>query len=473
MTNAVDPGPQRELRELFERRLGHVLNDRATQELTEALSRLTKSCGFETTGQYLALLRTLPLDAPMVQALLQTVTNNETYFFRDPTSVQSLRTHILPGLIERALETRTFRVWSAGCSTGEELYTIGILLRELIPDIDFWNIALIGTDIDAAALARARRGHYKQWSFRVTSDEERQRYFDAAGDGTFVLRRRFTKGAAFSLHNLSDPGEPAPAPGKFDLILCRNVAIYMHAEARSVLAQKVARALASDGVWVSGPSDPVPPAGFTTRVLPGVLEHVVHEERVAATATVATRRVPEVSTPVSPDQQPTWRPPPGWDTSMKPAPPALLRTLVPASPPLRRPPPPQKFEPVAALDAARSLADKGDSSRALEVIGKVIEENPLEPEAYLLRALLFESAGSLDEACADLKRVTYLDPSHGEAYLRLGLLLARRREPEAAVKALRNALVLGYGDESPEAGDLRRTAALQLMRTLRGKNDNG
>lgn len=471
MTNALDSGPQRELRELFERRLGHVLSDRAAQELTEALYRLTKSCGFETSSQYLALLRTLPLDAPMVQALLQTVTNNETYFFRDPTSVQSLRSHILPGLIERALETRTFRVWSAGCSTGEELYTIGILLRELIPDIDFWNIALIGTDIDAAALARARRGHYKQWSFRVTSDEERQRYFDAVGDGTFVLRRRFSKGASFSLHNLSDPGEPAPAPGKFDLVLCRNVAIYMHAEARLVLAQKVARALAAGGVWVSGPSDPVPPAGFTTRVLPGVLEHVIESrERAAATA---AGRVPPVTTTASPDQQPTWRPPPGWEASPKVEPPALFRTLVPAPPPLRREPAAQKFEPASVLDAARRLADKGDSSRALEVIGKVIEENPLEPEAYLLRALLFESAGNLDAACADLKRVTYLDPSHGEAYLRLGLLLARRREPEAAVKALRNALVLGYGDETPEAEDLRRTAALQLMRTLRGMNNHG
>jgi len=468
MTSAVDPGPQRELCELFERRLGHVLNERAAQELTEALYRLTKSCGFETTGQYLALLRTLPLDAPMVQALLQTVTNNETYFFRDPTSVQSLRAHLLPGLIERAQATRTLRVWSAGCSTGEELYTIGILLREMIPDIDFWNIALIGTDIDAAALARARRGQYKQWSFRVTSDEERQRYFDPVGDGSFVLRRRFTRGASFSLHNLADPGQPPPPPNKFDLILCRNVAIYMHAEARSVLAQKIGRALATGGAWVSGPSDPVPPAGFSTRVLPGLLEHVIQSAEPPAAL-----RIPEVSAPVSPDQQPTWRPPPGWDTGPKREPASAPQTLVPASLPIRVAPAPQKFEPASALDAARRLADKGDAQRALEVIGKVIEENPLEPEAYLLRALLFESARSFADACADLRRVTYLDPSHGEAYLRLGLLLGRSGQPEAAVKALRNALVLGYGDETPEAGDLRRTAALQLMRTLRGKNQNG
>lgn len=471
MTSVVDPGPQRELCELFERRLGHMLHERAAQELTEALYRLTKSCGFETTGQYLALLRTLPLDAPMVQALLQTITNNETYFFRDPSSVQSLRDHILPGLIERAHETRTLRVWSAGCSTGEELYTIGILLREMIPDVDFWNIALIGTDIDAAAVARARRGHYKQWSFRVTSDEQRQRYFDSVGDGTFALRRRFTQGAAFSLHNLADPGQPPPSPGRFDLVLCRNVAIYMHAEARSVLCQKIARVLAPDGVWVSGPSDPVPAAGFATRVLAGLLEHTTRNEERHVVPVAG--RLPEVSSAASPDQQPTWRPPPGWDAGAKSEPAPLLQTLIPASVLARRDPPAQQFEPASALDAARRLADKGDTQRALEVIGKVIEENPLEPEAYLLRALLFESAGSYDEACADLKRVTYLDPSHGEAYLRLGLLLGRLRQPEAAVKALRNALVLGYGDETPEAGDLRRTAALQLMRTLRGKNHHG
>jgi len=469
MVSPLELGPHRELCELFERRLGHVLSERGAQELTESLHRLTKSCGFETTGQYLALLRTLPLDAPMVQALLQTVTNNETYFFRDLSSVASLKAHILPSMIERALETRTLRVWSAGCSTGEELYTISILLRELIPDIDYWNIALIGTDIDAAAIARARRGHYKQWSLRVTPDEERKLYFDSIDNGTFVLRRRFTRGASFSLHNLADPGQAAPSPGKFDLILCRNVTIYMHAEARAVLAQKLTLALAAGGVWVSGPSDPVPAHGFTTRVLPGLLEHVVLPEP-AVKPPVATEPQVRSSVSSSVDQQPTWRPPAGWGTGARTQATALLHTLVPKAQPPRIEPPAQQFEPVAALAAARSLADKGDSQRALEVIGKVIEENPLEPEAYLLRALLFESAGSFHEACTDLRRVTYLDPSHGEAYLRLGLLLARTRQPEAAVKALRNALVLGYGDETLEAGDLRRTAALQLMRTLRGKN---
>lgn len=471
MAGIVDPGPQRELCELFERRLGHVLNERAAQELTDALYRLTKSCGFESTSQYLALLRTLPLDAPMVQALLQTVTNNETYFFRDPSSVQSLRTYILPDLIDQAQESRTLRVWSAGCSTGEELYTIGILLREMIPDIDFWSIALIGTDIDAAAIARARRGHYKQWSFRVTSDEERQRYFEPVGDGSFTLRRRFTRGAAFSFHNLADPAQPPPAPGKFDLILCRNVAIYMHSEARAVLCQKLARALAQDGVWVSGPSDPVPPVGFSTRVLPGVLEHAVQDAERQPAPVAA--RVPHVSVAASPDHQPTWRPPPGWYAGPGSNPAPLLRTLVPASAPGPREPAAQQCEPDSALDAARRLADKGDDQRALEVIGQVIEEHPLEPEAYLLRALLFESAARYDDACSDLKRVIYLDASHGEAYLRLGLLLGRMGQPEAAVKALRNAMVLGYGDETPEAGDLRRTAALQLLRTLRGKNHHG
>lgn len=133
----------------------------------------------------------------------------------------------------------------------------------------------------------------------------------------------------------------------------------------------------------------------------------------------------------------------------------------------------QQFEPAAALGAARRLADKGDIQRALEVIGKVVDEHPLEPEAYLLRALLLESAGSYDAACNDLKRVTYLDPSHGEAYLRLGLLLGRLKQSDGAVRALRNAMVLGYGDRTPEAADLRRIAALQLMRTLKGKKHHG
>jgi len=477
---------QRDLCDLFEVRFGHSPNTRTAEELAKTVTEISAGCGFSSMAEYLTLLRTLPIEAPMVQALLQTVTNNESYFFRDPTSMDSLRQHVLPPLIRRAAESRRLRVWSAGCSTGEEIYSISILLRELIPDVDFWDIALVGSDIDAAAIARARRGHYKSWSLRVTGEAERSRYFTRETGGDFVLRKRFRSNVDFCLHNLVDPEAPVPLPEEFDLILCRNVAIYLHEQARMVLAKKFASALARGGVWVSGPSDPLPSAFFESRVLPGLLEH-----RMATTVPAKPLEVANKNSLHPVDSRPSLRLDPG-EVSMDYGDESdTVPTWVPStedeserptwtpppdrSRPAAEPPPSsghvggvdQALDSGAVLDAARGMADRGEMQAALELVDRVVASDPLEPNAYLLRSHLLETLGHNSAAESDLRRVTYLDPTRGEAYLRLGLLHVREGRKEAAVKALRNALVLGDQEGGSRDTELRQIAALNLMRAMR------
>ncbi len=476
------------LQGLFEERFGHQLSERKIGQLEAAACDIARRGGFGTVEQYLGHLRTLPIDAPLLQALLQIGTNNESYFFRDSTSMASLRDQVLPEIIERTASRRHLRIWSAGCSGGEELYSVAILLRELVPDIDFWELSLVGTDVDAAALERARRAEYKTWSLRATDVQQRARHFEASPDGSrFRLRERYRRGVSFHLHNLADASSQPPTPGAFDLVLCRNVSIYLHARAREALRKKIATALVPQGRWIAGPSDPVPEGGFDTVVRPGLLDHSL--------ANVPRKKRRSSSSPVEPPTPfAVLRPePPRGTAPVAPIPaPSLPRALF-ALPPIeagvgvgdsevwrRRSPVPASSDSapsIAApsdpgprlspreanpLDEARRLADGGRLEEALAAVNAALASDPMDVEGYLLQAMLRESLGNVSGALESLRRVIYLAPAHGEAYLRLGLLLQRTGEVDAAVKALRNALVVGDADS-----DFRKVAGRQLMRALK------
>ena len=117
------------------------------------------------------------------QEITKCLTTGETYFFRDRGQFSLLKFSILPELIELRKGRRALRIWSAGCSTGEEAYSIAILLNELIPSIKDWDILILGTDINEDALNKARRGYYRDWSFRMVSEDIKKQWFRKAKEG--------------------------------------------------------------------------------------------------------------------------------------------------------------------------------------------------------------------------------------------------------------------------------------------------
>ncbi|MFA6311055.1 MAG: protein-glutamate O-methyltransferase CheR [Sterolibacterium sp.] len=177
--------------------------------------------------------------------------NGETYFFRDHGQFDLLRLRLLPALIESRRRARTLRLWSAGCASGEEAYSLAMLVDMLLPERDGWSILILGSDIDETALAKARRGRYGQWSFRMTPPMLRQRYFRRTGD-EWALDERIRCMVTFHVVDLI--GEPFPGGElqDMDLILCRNVFIYFGAEVVSTVARKLARALSKGGYLMSG-----------------------------------------------------------------------------------------------------------------------------------------------------------------------------------------------------------------------------
>jgi chemotaxis protein methyltransferase CheR len=185
------------------------------------------------------------------RAIIDAITTNETLFFRDGAPFDLLRHKLVPELIDRRTRTGSarIRIWSAACSTGQELYSIAILLKELLGDPDRYGVQLFGTDISDEAVARASKGLFGAVEIgRGLSDELRAKYFSARTGG-WQIRDEIRVMATFRKLNLL---QDFSVLGRFDVIFCRNVAIYFNDFDRRALFQRMERALEPGGCLIIG-----------------------------------------------------------------------------------------------------------------------------------------------------------------------------------------------------------------------------
>lgn len=172
---------------------------------------------------YLRNLINTPEDHPDWQALFNALLIGETYFFRHSQHVQALQQHLLPDLIKRKRTQGNLQltVWSAGCATGEEAYSLAILLHQALPEITEWSLNIVGSDLNNQALKHAKRGTYRQWSFRHTEEAFQKTYFSPVPNG-WSIKPYWRQMVRFQQANLLTN----PPVQEADLILCRNVLLY-------------------------------------------------------------------------------------------------------------------------------------------------------------------------------------------------------------------------------------------------------
>ncbi len=191
------------------------------------MNLVTSGCGrlgLAGPAQYLQRIRT---DDDELQKLIEGLTIGETYFARIPPQIRALQELVLPSLLARG--DHRIRIWCAGCSTGEEPYTVALLLSKLLAEhagSAGWDIRVIGTDINGSALAAAREGRYGQRAVSLLSDDDLQRFFIREGSGNgsgWRVGPELRRLVEFRQHNLTTDRPPAP---RLDLVLCRNVLIY-------------------------------------------------------------------------------------------------------------------------------------------------------------------------------------------------------------------------------------------------------
>jgi chemotaxis protein methyltransferase CheR len=234
----------------------HFAQDRLP-ELQAKMASLGRQAGYADPEEYLLWLMSAPLPRQLLETLALNLTIGETYFLRDPKSYQALEEELLPGLIAARRSTgRALSIWSAGCASGEEPYTLAILLSRIIPDLANWKITLLATDINPQALERGRLGVYSQWSFR-NAPAWLMDYFTKREDGRFEVIPRIREMVRFSHLNLADPEEMAKSGDahQLDIIFCRNVMLYFDAEQVRKTMAMLHAALKDTGWLFLGPTD--------------------------------------------------------------------------------------------------------------------------------------------------------------------------------------------------------------------------
>ncbi|MHB8589900.1 MAG: CheR family methyltransferase [Candidatus Dormibacteraceae bacterium] len=327
------------------------------------------------------------LAGPAWTALIRSLTIGETYFFRNKPHIDLLREQVLPALIERRRreEHPWLRIWSAGCATGEEAYSLAILLRELIPDPQRWAIYILGTDLNSESLHRARLGTYGLWSFRDTDPVLMSRYCTRRGDRMAVTDE--VRGmVSFSVLNLVQE-DSYSAVASMDVILCRNVTMYFGPQTARVVAKRLLSALNPGGWLFVGPSEP------DAQVFAGF-------DVVSAFETTAYRR-PQ-------------------------------NRFVPAG---------TRASEMASGDRRPVVAPGGESFGTRGGAAKR-EPRPGTPEECIRAARIAGDAGRYDEGRDWCCRALDLDPTDADAHHLLGTICAAQHQTGLAVKAFRKATYL-------------------------------
>jgi len=218
---------------------------------------------------YLYRLRYGPGEEAEFDALLDRITNPETYFFRETEQLAAFTEDLLPEWEETA-DPGPLRIWSAGCASGEEPYTIAMLLEEK-GFFDRHSVEIFGSDLSLASLGRARAGVFRENAFRQTSDERRSRFFDAEGPGRFRLREEVRRRVAFGRVNLVEAPRLAALP-RFHVVFCRNVLIYLEDRAKRSVVESLHDRLLPGGHLFLGRVESL--VAFST---PFRLRHLPHD----------------------------------------------------------------------------------------------------------------------------------------------------------------------------------------------------
>jgi chemotaxis protein methyltransferase CheR len=249
----VSDSSSRILAGLLEARTGQQLTMSRRWRIETALAALLRERGIPTLDELITILvmgREPSLATQVVEALL----NNETYFFRDRTPFDLLAKAALPKLARRREGSKRLRIWSAGCSTGQEAYSLAMLFAEDPVRWAGWTIDILGTDVSESAVRRARDGIYSQFEVqRGLGVTQMIRWFEESDDGWRAIEplRRMVR---FQVQNLL---EPPPHPGQFDIVLCRNVLLYLNIERRSQIFERIGSAMAPDGWLMLGAGETV------------------------------------------------------------------------------------------------------------------------------------------------------------------------------------------------------------------------
>lgn len=452
-------------------------------DLERCMRSATRDLGYRNCRACLHALLNEEERSDEFTTMIRHFTIGETYFFREKAAFRALENVVLPELIKsRWPLNRRLKIWSAACSSGEEPYSIAMLLDQLLAEPEQWHITLLASDINPKALEKAQKGEYRNWSFRGVLEPRHKRYFESLNDDLYRVRDRIQQFVTFAPMNLAEDVYPSLTnnTNALDVVLCRNVLMYFTTEQAQRVVERFHRCLVPGGWLVVSAVEASTElfSDFAPVRMEGVTVYRKPALSNSASFVQDIRSLREPLQPVEPPQE---------DKEHLPA--AVLKM-----PAVDKAPPPGKdhleklycrgqYREAAALARdllkedenpeimsllSRTLANQGRLDEARDWAEKAVCRDEFEARHYFLLSAIQRELSDLDEAVASLRRALYLDPDFALAHFALGGLLRRLGRKSESTRAFMAALrILKRYDPKESVPESEGLSAARLGEVIR------
>ena len=451
------------VKELLFKRSGLHFSANNQRLLERGLQRRMQALQLPNPKKYFDYLTRAGENLDEFNKLVGLLTVGETCFFRYRSHHDALVRNVLPELIARNAGSRRLRLWSAGCSTGEEPYSLAMKLLDNFPPLQGWDVQILATDINKRSLRHAREGIYRERSLRQVEPHYRERYFRKAGD-VYVVEPPVRSLVRFNYLNLQEECYPATETGTvgLDLILCRNVLIYFQVETIRQIVARFADGLNPQGFLFLGHAETLQYVSdrYTRHHQHGAFYYQRKQPSRLKAEPVSLPPVSVLPVPppaprptagamvVPPPPLPLAEPSPSAAT---PDPDALYREAVSAFDREDFSAAEQLYERILALHPGHPLAlvgkglicaNRGEYDESRRWCARAIQQDDLCPAAYLLRGLILDMEELLERALVEYQKVLWLDREFVVAHYLSAKVHRRLGQPEQQGRALRNAIRL-------------------------------
>lgn len=397
---------------------GLYFDEHRLSTLAEKLSERLEVCGVKSYEDYYRYLKFNSKRRLEFKSLVDTLTIGETFFFRNEAQFEVLKNFVLPQLFKRELKhvLPKIRIWCAGCSTGEEPYSLAILLKELLPNFERWEISILATDINRNSLKSCATGIYGSRTIQTVSSLYLEQYFTRSGQN-YLLSDVIKKMVKFTPHNLARDPYTLPGMLEVDIIFCRNVTIYFDLATLKKVVAGFSTCLLPDGFLFIGHSETLwgVSEDFTPIEFP---QTFLYQKR--GSGEVKPMVSPTISLPVHVDYQPA--------------------------------PEKEKIDSslAALIQTGIQLGNEGEYEKALACFQEVVSRDNLCLEAHYFIGVLLAKMEKYAEAIEPFRRVLYIDPQQTMGYFHLGALYRFLDKKEKAKKEYLHCLQFLEGKKDEE-----------------------
>lgn len=474
-------------------RLGLNYPQERWTDLERAVKAIATESGFDDIEASLRRMLASPLTQKQIEIFSSHLTVGETYFFREADSFNALERDILPELIDLRKHDKSLRIWCAGCSTGEETYSIAILLSRIIPDLKDWNVFILATDVNLRSLQKAVAGEYGEWSFRETPSWVKEKYFEKTDKARYKVHEHIKNMATFAYLNLAEDTYPSLInnTNAMDIIFCRNALMYLVPAVAKKCVQRFHDALLPDGWFLVSASEGhyLSDAEFKAINFPNTI--LYRKSGAKQSRSTSYYDFPDIF-PVS-FSDVFFAELPGANHDMPVFDGTFSQTAAEAEEPAQdaysealslyekgryresiekmlATPSEDQNNTKATLLLARAFANSGELFQAEQWCRKTIENDRINPAYYYLLAGILQEMGQFDNAFQLLKTAIYLDNEFVLAHFALGNLSRQKGMKKESLRYFMNSLSLlkAYqpSDTIPESEGLTALRLSEMINSI-------